>query len=97
MSGFAPGDVVVCVGVSGCHFDHTNEDDFPEMEGKTFRVLRVLPPNFRGQVGIAIGYGDPELDDWCAGCFRKVDKSDEGFAAWMRSLRPIKVKGRVEA
>jgi hypothetical protein len=103
MSGFAPGDVVVRVKYDGPDPSGNSTKRVPIAPGeappigRTFRVTKVVTSN--GEVGLVVpGYPSRHpTKAWHHLLFRKIDKSDEGFAAWMRSLRPIKVKGRVEA
>lgn len=101
MSGFAPGDVVVCVNAEQCPcyvgttrvrmgaiYRITAARVMKSLAGEDTSCVRLDRDNPR--IGAQLGW-------YAETRFRKIDKSDEGFAAWMRSLRPIKVKGRVVA
>jgi hypothetical protein len=97
MSGFAPGDMVVCVDARSPAFhvlDGQCERNLRAflVEGRHYVVEGVL--EMYGQLGLQLVGQPRDIDTDCyqARRFRKIDKSDEGFAAWMRSLRPIPAK-----
>ncbi len=59
-------------------------DEAPEIIGKVFEVIAVHGAD--PWQGISIGYGDP--DDWCAGCFRKIDCATDEFTRQIQACRP---------
>lgn len=89
MNGFAPGDLVTPIRIKNPHLHSFRM-------GGVYRVADVVKHPFHDQIGLVIkGHPSPHLMmAWCASFFRKIDKSDEGFAAWMRSMRPVKQPAR---
>lgn len=94
MTDFAPGDLVVCV------------DAGPNVriaKGRHYVVVEVLqaPSGWEdaGEWGIVVRgiHSGSECGGYLARRFRKIDKADEGFSAWMKALRPIKHKAPQDA
>lgn len=98
MSRFAPGDVVVCVDASPCQCGQCGGDPVPLIAGRYYTVLAYCASDntvkyAQERVARSSRRGHSHLLGWAGAFrFRKIDKSDEGFAAWMRSLRPIPAK-----
>jgi hypothetical protein len=95
MSDIQPGDLVVCVGDGfACDICITegvqSEGGAKITPGNVLRVDDIVPEPCLGLVFARY----PEIY-YASCCFRKIDKSDEGFSLWMKSLRPL--KQRVEA
>jgi hypothetical protein len=92
MSDIQPGDLVVCVDASPSA--HPTSTPYPRrlVEGRHYRIAGVYPFSDGDGLGVELA-DDPIIGDdtaWEIERFRKIEKSDEGFSTWMKSLRPIK-------
>lgn len=102
MSGFAPGDVVVCVDDSPCLCCGL---DIPHLVwGQYYRIVRIGRGfNARDRItidgidcGLFTPFGDhlgylPDDRLWNIERFRKIDPASDEFTQRMRALRPHKV------
>lgn len=88
---FAVGDLVVGIPSSEC--DICTElglgDTNPEMIGKVFRVLATWEDRYGEHV--SVGYG--AADQWCAGCFRRLNDEPDN----VEIVERIKCPAREEA
>jgi hypothetical protein len=96
MSGFKPGDVVVCVDDSAPNHPHRVylRKMRPLRRGDIYRVTSVFPaPN--GDASILVNRDSPSVRDdglagWQPARFRHLPKADPAFTEAMRALRPEK-------
>ena len=101
MSDFAPGDLVVCVNAEQCpcYVGTTRVRKGSVYRISAARVLKSLAG--KDTACVRLDRDNPRIGaqlGWYAETrFRKINKSDEGFAAWMRSMRPVKQPAREHA
>jgi hypothetical protein len=92
MSDIQPGDVVVCVDAGPAHHQRAAYYPMLLVRGRCYRVTGVFEFEDGDGLGVELAEDPIKGDDsaWEIERFRKIDKSDEGFSTWMKSLRPIK-------
>jgi hypothetical protein len=98
VSDFAPGDVVVCVKADRHPKAKHWRLKSPLRRGAVYRVAAVFV-SIKGNVGLAIVGVEPvpPTIGFFADRFRKIDKADEGFATWMRTLREVQQPYHIDA
>ena len=93
MSDIGPGDVVEHIdgGCTVCWED----TDSGLVRGNLYRVANVVQNDAACPVGLVIA-GFEHEGAACGRDFRKIDRADEGFSAWMKTCRP-KSRERTDA
>jgi hypothetical protein len=92
MSDIQPGDLVVCVDASQCACcEPCGASPRPLVQFRAYRVLEAVYFCDEGH-GIIVDHAEPNLlhEAFKVERFRKIDRADESFSTWMKSLRPIK-------
>jgi hypothetical protein len=90
MSGFQPGDVVVCVVDTSTI---PGEEPWDPIEGGVYRVIGA-GDNHHGLPWIDL-FEDPFVSDdsgWPAEWFRKIERATDAFTAQMRACKPIRTQ-----
>jgi hypothetical protein len=89
MSGFRPGDVVVCVDDMGCPTLGTR---CPYAKNGIYRVTEVKSGvNLAGEPATGLKTTHYALSYWNVTQFRHLPKADEQFTADMRACKPARV------
>ena len=94
MSGFRPGDLVVCVDDAPCRCKNCGGEPWPTRRGGIYRVEGMDPPLHRGDIWGVIIVGIPASPGHQRALnpkrFRLLPKADETFTAQIRACKPIK-------
>jgi hypothetical protein len=100
MSGFAPGDVVVCVAPehSTCRHHRTAPNNMLLSSGvlavgRSYTVANIIRGKFGpcGTFGIDLAeVKSPVSPCFCPGCFRKIDPASDEFTEQMRAIKPVR-------